>query len=347
MKLFLLFIFAAQALTFNAFADEHKQYNDISDSSEVEDLAPPGNITTITSYQWAKQEQSARKAAVAPVTTSPLMTAHSTPAKVMTDVKTTLIFWGKSWSKTAFASDKKVGLNHWYRDIQLSTYIDTVKDYTILNHELIAEKTDALTTASSNANSVLAKVCSLVGNVVTSNGYYPVYTDIKRGTAGYCAYHSAGVCGGTTIQFAFFFNLDNDSGCNPNSPYAPALGTANAQSPGQVAVSTSTYPQSQGLAALANVTAHELMETVTDNAYFIGNAGYWGGWFDSAGAENGDKCAWTFGPSNVPSSSAGTVLIGGFNWKLQGEWSNSAQTSKTGYATNSGSSVLNGCISGS
>ncbi|MEY3760151.1 MAG: hypothetical protein RIR39_1642, partial [Pseudomonadota bacterium] len=77
---------------------------------------------------------------------------------------------------------------------------------------------------------------------------------------------------------------------------------------------------------------------------FIGNAGYWGGWYDSFGAENGDKCAWTFGPSNV-NSNAGTVSVGKFNWKLQGEWSNSAQdTGIGGYTTNT---VLNGCVSGS
>lgn len=347
MKL-LLFLFAAQALTFNAFADEHKRHNVISGSSEVEDLAPPGNITTINSYQWVKEVQSSRKAVVVPVITSPLMTAHSTPAKVMSAVNTTLIFWGKSWSNTTFASDKIVGLNLWYNTIQNSTYKNTVSEYTAFNHILTNQKIDALTAASSNSNSVLAKVCSLVGSAnVTPDGYYPVYTDIKRGNAGYCAYHSAGVCGGKTIQFAFFFNLDNDSGCNPNSSYAPdvALGPVIAQSPGSVAGNSSTYQQSQGLAALANVTAHELMETVTNNAYFIGKSGYWGGWFDSTGAENGDKCAWTFGPSNV--GSAGTVSIGGFNWKLQGEWSNSAQASANGYPTNSGTSVLNGCVSGS
>ncbi|MEY3759434.1 MAG: hypothetical protein RIR39_925, partial [Pseudomonadota bacterium] len=91
------------------------------------------------------------------------------------------------------------------------------------------------------------------------------------------------------------------------------------------------------------VTAHELMETVTDNAYFIGKTGYWGGWFDSTGAENGDKCAWTFRPSNL--GLPGTVSIGGFYWKLQGEWSNSAQnTGLGGYTT---STVLKGCVSGS
>jgi hypothetical protein len=77
-----------------------------------------------------------------------------------------------------------------------------------------------------------------------------------------------GKCGGTNVQFAFFWNLDGDAGCNPQD---------------------TSGQHSQGLAALANVSAHELSEARTDP---VGN-----GWFDCSGEENGDKCAWTF---NVP-----------------------------------------------
>jgi len=45
------------------------------------------------------------------------------------------------------------------------------------------------------------------------------------------------------------------------------------------------------VAALANVSAHELSEAMTDPASP-------GAWYDSSDQENGDKCAWTF---NVPS----------------------------------------------
>ena len=124
------------------------------------------------------------------------------------------------------------------------------------------------------------------GNIVPDaggNGYYPVYSDKKRGNAGYCAWHSAGTCNGTPLQFAFFFNLDGDAGCDP----------ADTQT-----------GHSQGLAALANVTAHELSEALTDPA----NPG---AWYDSSGAENGDKCAWTF---NVPS----VTFPNGTQWKHAG-----------------------------
>ena len=82
--------------------------------------------------------------------------------------------------------------------------------------------------------------------------------------------------------------------------------------------------QSAGLAALANVTSHELSETITDPRN--------GGWYDSSGAENGDKCAWTFNGTET--------FANGSSWKVQGNWSNAANDNgATGYANG-------GCING-
>jgi hypothetical protein len=139
----------------------------------------------------------------------------------------------------------------------------------------------------------------------TANGYYPVYSDQGRGHAGYCAWHSWGTINGTPIQFAFFFNLDGDPGCDPGG---------------------SSGGHSQGLAALGNVSGHELSEALTDPR---GD-----GWYDNSGAENADKCAWTFGSSLVHFSN-------GSDWKIQGNWSNAVYTNGGSYL-GSGS----GCIDG-
>ena len=61
----------------------------------------------------------------------------------------------------------------------------------------------------------------------------------------------------------FLWNLDGDASCSAQG---------------------ATTGHSQGLAALANVTAHEVQEVVTDPQL---NA-----WYDSTGAENTDKCAY-------------------------------------------------------
>jgi len=109
------------------------------------------------------------------------------------------------------------------------------------------------------------------------------------------------------VQFAFFFSLDGDPGCDPQSTVSS---------------------ESQGLAALANVTGHELSEARSDPQL---NA-----WYDSSGAENADKCAWTFGGPYVSFSN-------GTRWKIQGNWSNYAFDNNLGYPNSSGQ---NGCVDG-
>lgn len=280
-----------------------------------------------------------------------LMTNHSTTTKVMSTVNTTPIFWGASWANPTLASDKITGLVSFYSNINTSTYKSTVSEYTTLNHRYITSLLDTTTIASSDIVTVANKVCNLLtaNNSIDANGYYPVYTDLPRNGAGFCGYHSAAVCNGTTIQYAFFFNVNDDVGCDPASTFAPPAGSVGSQKPGTgttVASKASLYQQSQGLAALANISAHELMETVTDPWYVPPTGtGYYAGWYDSIGWENGDKCAWTFGPSKTKLA-AGTVVVGNMDWKLQGQWSNKALTAKTGYTTSS-PIKMNGCVTGS
>jgi len=249
---------------------------------------------------------------------TPNMTYHG--GKIMPTAVTKAIFWGPSWANASFAGDKISGLDSWYSGHSGSNYAKASDEYAGSNGQVGPSTTHqghlidtSAATGGGNTSTILAEVCKQInaGNIVPDaggNGYYPVYTDVKRGNAGYCAWHSAGTCGGKLVQFAFFFNLDGDAGCDPQD---------------------STTGHSQGLAALANVTAHELSEARTDPASP-------GAWYDSQGQENGDKCAWTF---NVPS----VTFSNGTKWKLQGEWSNAAYTAGTGYPNRSGQ---HGCLDG-
>jgi hypothetical protein len=245
---------------------------------------------------------------------SPEMTYHG--GKIMPTAVTHAIYWGPSWSNSTFVGDKITGLDNWYYGFSGSNYAKASDEYTGTNGQVgattshLGHMVDTSTATGGNSTSaILAEVCKEIAVPdISGNGYYPVYVDVKRGNAGYCAWHSAGTCHGVTVQFAFFFNLDGDPGCDPGD---------------------TTTGHSQGLAALANVSAHELSEARTDPA----NPG---AWYDSSGAENGDKCAWTF---NVQSVS----FPNGTSWKLQGEWSNAAYTAGTGYPNSSGQ---HGCLDG-
>lgn len=69
-----------------------------------------------------------------------------------------------------------------------------------------------------------------------------------------------------------------------------------------------------GVDGMVSILAHELEEAATD-----ADPGPNPGWYDSGGAENADKCAWTFG-QNIQTLLSGAkynVTIGGRNYLIQ------------------------------
>ena len=214
------------------------------------------------------------------------------------------VFWGSKWSNSSFTSDKVTGLDYLYSHIGGTGYAHTNSEYydgagnvDTTHISKGSDLTDSSQTPSGapSTKAVLQEVATVTNNHPVAGAYYPVYSDQPRGNAGYCAWHSSGTINGIQVEFGFFFALDNDPGCDPQAP--PSV------------------DHSQGLSALANVSGHELSETLTDPQL---NA-----WYDQQGEENADKCAWTF---------SGTVQIGSQSWKIQGNWSNAAANANSGYA---------------
>ena len=279
--------------------------------AEPPELAPgthPGSSSNVV-YQYDRAHYASRGAKP---TSRVLMSYHG--GKILTSTVTRAIFWGPSWNNSAFVGDKIGGLDSFYNGFGGSNYAVTSTEYTDGNNVHVGAATQHngsmidLSNASGggSTNAILAEVSKEITNPV-ANGFYAVYTDLPRGNAGYCAWHSYGTVHGVGVQFAFFWNLDGDPGCDPQD---------------------TTTGHSQGLAALANVSGHELSEAMTDPAL---NA-----WYDGGGAENADKCAWAFNVASVP-------FKNGTAWKIQGEWSNAAYTAGTGYLNRSGQP---GCLDG-
>ena len=252
-----------------------------------------------------------------------LMTYHNGPV-MTTGADVTPIYWGKSWGTATFVGDKMTGLAAFYGGIGASKFFNTNIEYTQTVGKTLTPVLNKVTTkaaitdtsagpkAAPTTTDVLNEVAAVLKKAkITAppaNAYYPVYGDVVRPTATTaCGWHSSGKIGTVTVTFAFFYNLDGDAGCDPKSTIA---GT------------------SQGLAALANISAHELSETVTDPQL---NA-----WYDATLNENSDKCAWTF--------SATPPTFGGRQWKLQGNWSNAAYLANTGYTNVATNTVMPGCI---
>ncbi|HEV3151696.1 MAG TPA: hypothetical protein VGY94_12115 [Acidobacteriaceae bacterium] len=280
-----------------------------------QDLNPKGGPPML-GLHWARgfhpDARIANEAKTARARRSPNMTYHG--GKIMPTAVTKAIFWGTSWG--SYSGDKISGMDLWYNGFNISNYAKTSDEYTGTNGQVTASTNHlghivdtSPSTTGANTSTILSEVCKAIGVPDSSgNGYYAVYADTPRGNANYCAYHSYGSCGGVPVQFAYFFKLDGDAGCDPQD---------------------TSGLHSQGLAAIANVSGHELSEARTDPA----NPG---AWYDSSGEENGDKCAWTFGAPLVAFSN-------NTQWKIQGEWSNAAYTAGTGYPNSSGQ---RGCLSG-
>ncbi len=287
----------------------------LSAQSATQDLSDR-NEPPMLGIHWARGFESSfrmREAATqARATRTPNMTYHG--GKIMPYANTEAIFWGTSWAN--YSGDKITGMDAWYTGFNSSNYAGTSDEYTGSNGKVTSLTSHAghvVDTSASmgggSTSAILGEVCKMIKSPDTSgNGYYAVYSDTPRGSANYCAYHSAGSCGGVHVQFAYFFKLDGDSGCDPQD---------------------TSGQHSQGLAAIANVSGHELSEARSDPSSP-------GAWYDASGEENGDKCAWTF---NVPL----VTFSNGTQWKIQGEWSNQAYTSGSGYPNSSGQ---RGCIAG-
>jgi hypothetical protein len=161
-----------------------------------------------------------------------------------------------------------------------------------------------------NASTVGSYLCNLVvsrGLPLNANTYYSLYTpqppipDPNDPRYVDLGYHTEYSCNGVPLRFGIIFDAD-DYGL----------------------VTDTEHHWSNHTAAAVNTSAHELMETITDPSPPSG-------WFaSSVTGENGDKCNFSFAPSPY------VTLTNGAIFKLQGEWSNNANSSGTGFANGNG-----------
>jgi hypothetical protein len=156
-----------------------------------------------------------------------------------------------------------------------------------------------------------AQIASEVQRVVALNGWTPSPTTeffmfTAKGIGSclgsqcafsyYCAYHSWTGSGSNVVLYA-------------NMPYADTAPSA---------CDAGQHPNGNDADATLNVTSHEHNETITDEQ---GNA-----WYDSAGYENGDKCAWIFGPASGANGAEYNQTINGDHYYLQEEYSNATRS---------------------
>jgi hypothetical protein len=259
----------------------------------------------------ARDQAALRHGAGTTSASSAAMTFHG--GNVLPHVAARVVLAGAKWRDPAFAADKVTGLDSFYAGYGGSSYAVTADEYIGANGPVgsalryqghaapISTSVDG-TKMSAVATAACAEFAS--GAFLAETGgtqHIAVYSDMKRPTGvKYCAYHGVVSCNRQVVTVAFYWNLDADAGC---------------------AAQDYVTGHTTGLAALANVTAHELHETRSDPLISA--------WYDAQQNEAGDKCAWTYASPYV-------TLKNGSRWKLQAEWSNAAYALSKGVANLSG-----------
>jgi hypothetical protein len=154
-----------------------------------------------------------------------------------------------------------------------------------------------------NDSSVAAVVSSAISSRVLpkdTDGVYFVLTssDVTE-TSGfctqYCGWHSHASIGGSDLKIAFVGNSDQ----------CPNACEEQAKSPNG----------DSGADAMASIMAHETNEAISDPDL---NA-----WYDASGNENGDKCAWKWGPvTGTLGNGAYNMTVAAHHWLIQMNWEN-------------------------
>jgi hypothetical protein len=222
------------------------------------------------------------------------MTYHGGPVQHTQKVFT--IFW--QGSSTPFPAGYQTTINQFVQDLSLSPYYGIAGQYGDSNGEVSPmltfggtwlDTTNALPHAAVSFADLTAEVNrakAANGWSSDANSYFQVYTP-----SGFSSSASAGICG-----LHYFANpavgqiLYPQPGCFPGAP----------------------YPNADVADAAINISAHEIIETVTDP---LGN-----GWFfQSSAGEIGDLCAWIFG---TRAGDGSNVVMNGHPYIVQMEWSN-------------------------
>jgi hypothetical protein len=154
-----------------------------------------------------------------------------------------------------------------------------------------------------------AQIQSVVSSAITSgklpkdtNGIYFVLTssDVTASSGfctQYCGWHTHGTIAGSDIKYSFVGNPDRcPSSCEEQT----------------------TGPNGNaGADGMASIVAHEMEEAISDPDL---NA-----WYDRRGAENADKCAWTFGTTSTASNgSLYNITLGSRQYLIQQNWVNAS-----------------------
>lgn len=265
----------------------------------------PERITAQSSPEIEAMDIRVRGRAAKPGSTSAI-TYHNGPVMTATTGVNLYYVWYGAWSSSdqaiitdfggALGGSPYYGIN--------TTYTDAAKRKVVNKVTLAGQATAPFTKGSALSD---AQIQAIVSESISSaalpadpNGVYVVLTAAGiTASSGfltkYCGWHTHATMAGKDIKFSFV-----------GDPTGPSVGNCAQQ--------TASSPNgSPGVDALISVLAHEIVEAVTDPDL---NA-----WYDRSGAENADKCAWTFGTTYAAGNgSLANMKLGARDYLIQRNW---------------------------
>jgi len=269
--------------------------------------AASASVTASVSGGTAVEALPIRSAKAASVVSKPApITYHNGP--VLTAAANVYFVWYGNWGANAAG---QTVLSDFTKALGGSPYFGINTTYT---DALKVPVTNALTLAGAT-NDAYSQGTVLtdngVRNVVSTaialnrlpkdaNGIYVVLSsaDVKESSGfvtRYCGWHAHALIATTDIKFAFVGDPTTQglANCSPQPKLSP-----NA---------------APGADAMVSVLAHEIEEAVTDPDL---NA-----WYDAAGSENADKCAWTYGTTYKTTNGAlANMKLGTRDYLVQQNW---------------------------
>jgi hypothetical protein len=217
------------------------------------------------------------------------------------------VIWYGNWNQSN-GSDTPAGqqiIRDLIAGLSGSNYLGITKSYSSTNGAvsgLLGTYNEGVDTGSQGTRLSDARVQSIVSKYITSKGaadpnaiYFVLTSTNVSESSGfcnqYCGWHTSATISGQTVKYSFVGNANR------------CLASCAAQ--------TTSPNGNPGVDGMASVVSHELEETLSDPQ---ANA-----WYDASGAENADKCAWTFG-SNQKTAANGSSYnqtLGGRNFLIQ------------------------------
>ena len=232
------------------------------------------------------------------------MSYHGGP---LISTPTIYLIWYGNWNQSN-GTDNSAGqqlIRTWAGSIggspyfQLNTSLSANGTSITGNVNYGGEITDAGTSTSLSDADIQTIVNRNVGNGKLPYNpdavYFVITSSNVNETSGfctqYCGWHTYGNVTSGHVRYAFIGNA------------ARCLSACAAQ--------TTSPNNNAGVDGAISVLSHELEEATTDPDL---NA-----WYDSRGAENADKCAWTFGhyQFQLGNGSWANMTFGGHNWLIQ------------------------------